>query len=643
MNIGFVLHQFLPGYNSGTEQYVYHLAKRFRQRGDEVKVFTFEPNTEGIPPYTEVRRDTFEDIPVTRFLGWMGHFPNIILSQYYNPFFGKLFADFLRDEKIELVHSFQNQRLTVSVIEESYLAGIPCVVNLMDFWYICPHIQLLRNNNTLCKGPYDYKECIHCQAPFDATFQSLYPYIYGEHTLPLDAESLYGVRAELLAGSDPYHRVAAAAMRPHLIRNTLALADRLISPSLFLQSVFVENGYDPDRFTLVRYGIDLEPLKTVSKQHGDVLRVGYIGTITAHKGLDTLVESIRMLDGEPRVSLEVHGDMNAFPEFASRVRKLAGHDERIHFHGRFESRDLPRVQSEMDVLVVPSIWYENTPFVILEALASGTPVIASDLGGLSELIDEGKNGLLFKPGDAADLRNKIDSLIKDRSLIEQFDTERAGVRSLDDNVDQFSGLYRELMTKAAAAPGSEKSEEEKPAGKERSMDPDVENLQKRNALLQQQTQHLTSQLFHLITMNSGLMKRLGELEGVMEDQVYLAEHSAAPDDQGIPSDLSPSIRKRLVQAKQIKSILHRRNDQIVELQRQIEAYRANAEFQGAKIKDQDETLKQITRQVEDRQDELRKWVADTERLNRELTRINRFLPIRIWKRLKKMLKGGTPG
>ncbi|MBU0753598.1 MAG: glycosyltransferase, partial [Planctomycetes bacterium] len=348
MKIAFVLHQFLPFYNSGTEQYVYHLAKRLIARGESVQVFSFEPKVDGNPPFTGVMRDSFENIPVTRVSGWMGYFPNIVLSHFYNPFFGNLFGEFLRKEKIELVHSFQNQRLSISVLEQAYLAEIPCVVNLMDFWYLCPHIQLLKNNGTLCNGPFDYKECIRCRAPHDATYQSLYPFLHSAEAPAFQdgwsrpVKDYYAGRIDYLAGSDPFQKVAAMAIRPRFIRETLEKVDALISPSVFLRSMFVKNGYDPDRFTLIRYGIERDALAGIEKVRTPHLRVGFVGTITAHKGLDILVQAVRRIPGNG-LTLEVHGDLKAFPEYAARVQEMAAGDDRIRFHGRFEALELAKV------------------------------------------------------------------------------------------------------------------------------------------------------------------------------------------------------------------------------------------------------------------------------------------------------------
>ncbi|MHC4941743.1 MAG: glycosyltransferase family 4 protein [Planctomycetota bacterium] len=635
MKIAFVLHQFLPHFNSGTEQYVYHLAKKLRNRGEDVKVFCFEPKAEGNPPFTGVMKDTFEDIPVTRVSGWPGYFPNIVLSHYYNPFYGKVFADFLKEEGIELVHSFQNERLSVAVIEEAFLAGIPCLVNLMDFWYLCPHIQLLRSNSILCEGPFDYKECIHCRAPHDSTYQALYPYIYGEEAVPLSREAVAHASIDFLAGSDPYHMTAAMAVRPHFIRRTLGLADLLISPSEFLKSVFVANGYDPQRFALVRYGIELKDLQGITKERTPQLRVGYIGTIVAHKGLDVLVKAFRRITGD-RLSLEVHGDMKAFPEYAAQVEELADGDSRVHFHGRFEAPELAGVLQGIDVLVVPSVWYENTPFVILEALASGTPVIASDLGGLSELIEEGDNGLLFKPGDHEELKKRIESMIEDRSLIENYHAGAASVRSLDDNVDEFLAIYCRSLDDRKEAGRTERE------GKQ-AMDPERPEKTKQAEILERQNHHLMSQLFHLIGMNSGYVRRIGELEGVIDDKMFLAEHGPVAEEAEIPRDLSPSIQRKLLELEQIRAVLERRNIRLAELERQLETYRVNALFQDNRLKDQDDDLKDLNEALAGRDEEIQNFKQRMQSLESEIEQIKKRFLFKVSSGVKGLLKGGSSG
>jgi glycosyltransferase involved in cell wall biosynthesis len=443
MKIAYVLHQFLPFYNAGTEQYVYHLAKNLAGRGEEVRIFCFEPNFERGRPFTGISEDVFDDLTVTRISGYMGFYPNYVLAQYYNPFFGQLFGEFLEEEGIELVHYFQNSYVSVALIEQAFVHGIPQVANLMDFWYLCPNIQLRKTSGELCDGPVSCKACIDCLAPLDSNYQALIPYLYGEQSINLPEGVYENASIDFLASSDPYHRVAAMAVRPHFIRRVLELTDWIISPSAFMKSVFVENGYDPKRIRLARYGIARDRLDGIQKSESAHLRIGYIGTVSRHKGLDILIKAFRELDGED-VSLEVHGDLKGFPAFSKRVQKLSEGEDRIRFHGRFESPELPDVLSSIDVLVVPSVWYENTPFVMLEAIASGTPVLASDLGGLAELVEDGKNGMLFEAGNAEDLREKLEALQNDREVLTRMRPDPSSVRSLDENVDEFLEMYGRL-------------------------------------------------------------------------------------------------------------------------------------------------------------------------------------------------------
>jgi glycosyltransferase involved in cell wall biosynthesis len=608
MKIAFVLHQFLPRYNAGTEQYVYHLAKEFLNRGDEVNVFCFEPNFERNRPFANLRHDRFENIPVTRVSGWMGLFPNYVLAQYYNPFFGKLFADFLREEQIELVHFFQNSYFGVSLVDEAYLAGIPQVVNLMDFWYLCPHVQLLRTTGELCDGPWDYRSCIDCLAPLDDNYKALAPFVHGEEAVPLIPKVYEGANSDFLAGSDPYHRVAAMAVRPHLIRRTLSLVDAIVSPSQFLKSVFVRNGYDPEKIMHVPYGIDLEALQGIERAPASHLRVGYIGTLSAHKGLDILVRAFLNTAGDD-LSLEVHGDLGAFPEFSTHVQNLAREDGRIHFHGRFESSALPDVLRKLDVVVVPSIWYENTPFVILEALASGTPVIASDLGGLSELVEDGINGFLFEAGSAESLGEKILAFKTDRGLVERLRPDPSKARSLKDNVEEFSTLYEQLRSeRGRQAPL--RSEASNPA-MESEMEADNERTVKSQELLDRHIHHLTGQLFHMINLNMGYTRRIKELERAMDDRAFLDGYLGDERGLNLPRDLSPSIQRKLIQLEQLKAILSRKNELVGELDRRLHLYREGAARQ-------EDTLREQNNLIEDQ----RQLVANKTALIQELQEHN---------------------
>ncbi|HIE69618.1 MAG TPA: glycosyltransferase, partial [Planctomycetes bacterium] len=93
---------------------------------------------------------------------------------------------------------------------------------------------------------------------------------------------------------------------------------------------------------------------------------------------------------------------------------------RITVDGPFDREELAQALAQIDVLVVPSTWHENAPFVVLEARAAGLPVIASRFGGLIEVVDDGIDGELFTPGNAADLAKRLQRLVDEPERLARY-------------------------------------------------------------------------------------------------------------------------------------------------------------------------------------------------------------------------------
>jgi glycosyltransferase involved in cell wall biosynthesis len=209
--------------------------------------------------------------------------------------------------------------------------------------------------------------------------------------------------------------------------------------------MFVRNGYPAERIEVLSYGVDtgrLAGAQRVERAAGDPLRLAFFGSIAEYKGTDVLVEAV--LASNANVTLSIHGRTTDFPEFGPALVELASHDPRIRFPGPFRREDLGKVLAQVDALVVPSRWYENTPFVILEAFAAGVPVIASDLGGISEVVIDGVNGDLFPAGDASALRGRIERLAAEPDRIQRYRAALPHVKTTRENVDEIATIYREL-------------------------------------------------------------------------------------------------------------------------------------------------------------------------------------------------------
>ena len=145
------------------------------------------------------------------------------------------------------------------------------------------------------------------------------------------------------------------------------------------------------------------------------------------------------------LELHIHGDLGADAAYARRIRQIAGDDRRIFLHGRFDNTQVASILSRVDVVVVPSTCYENSPLVILEARASGTPLVVAALGGMPELVENGVNGLHCRPADAADLARKLQRLIDEPGLLPRL---RAGVvrpRSVEDEMLHLTAIDDRLV------------------------------------------------------------------------------------------------------------------------------------------------------------------------------------------------------
>jgi len=253
----------------------------------------------------------------------------------------------------------------------------------------------------------------------------------------------------------PARRAHALVSRKEQMFAALRSASAVIAPSRFLRSMFEAQGFPAGAIRHLPYGLDLTRLQSMpasrkrGRRRADPLTVGYVGSISRHKGVHLAIQAV-LASGRDDVRLSIHGGLDSHPDYSEELKALAAGDPRIAFRGRFESNELGGVLAQLDVLAVPSLWYENTPFSMLEALHFGLPVLASDLGGLAEVVQHEKNGLLFKAGDVAALAAHIGRLAADRSLLQSL-AAGAHVPDVAVDVGALSQLYAELVPTRAGA------------------------------------------------------------------------------------------------------------------------------------------------------------------------------------------------
>jgi len=162
------------------------------------------------------------------------------------------------------------------------------------------------------------------------------------------------------------------------------------------------------------------------------------------------VRAFRRLPTDLPIELRIHGDLAKNPQFGATLRQLVGDHPGITLAGPFERAQLAEVMSGLDVLVAPSTWYENSPVVISEALAAGRPVIATDLGGMRDLVEHEVNGLLFGLADVEGLADALGRFATDPALRERLRRGIKPVRTIDEEVVDLIASYRAAAARAVA-------------------------------------------------------------------------------------------------------------------------------------------------------------------------------------------------
>jgi glycosyltransferase involved in cell wall biosynthesis len=441
MNIVLPVHHFPPRYSAGAELYTFRLARWLQMHGHQVEVVCVEAIDRGGPGELQVVEDSYESVAVWRLVFDMARAGDFRWT-YDNPLLNAWFAAYFRRNRPDIVHCQAGYLIGATPIIAACAAGIPTVLTLHDYWFLCPRITLQRGDGSLCETiPDDPAGCAWCMR-LESRRYRLPDQVSGR---------LVGRVAQAVALGSGRREIADRRAR---LLSALGLLDAVIAPSRFLAEQFAP-FVAPERMHLSRYGLDPAPFVGQRRPAPDAtLRLGFTGQIAPHKGVHLLVEAFRALDPRDRqLELHIYGGLEARPDYVARLRRLVADDARIHFHGRFENARVAEIHGGLDVAVVPSIWYENSPLAIMEAHAAGTPVVTAALGGMAELVRDGADGLHFAPADAADLARQLQRLIDEPELLP---TLRAGVRmprDIGDEMRQLSAIYQRLAPRPAMAVG----------------------------------------------------------------------------------------------------------------------------------------------------------------------------------------------
>lgn len=421
MRILKVIHAWPPEGRGGTEAHAAQAAQALSARGHQVGVFT-RTGRPGQPEY-EVTTETAGNIGITRINNTFADswsFPWMYKNQRIHEAFEREVEEF----KPDLVHIHHLTNLSTTIVEAVKSRGLPCVMTLHDFWMICPRGQRMMADLHLCED-LDRTRCYGCLG-------GMWPHIFDDQdSEPVIVNDRSELSPQVLAEWDRH------------MAYVMNLCDLLVTPSAFHRERMLEVPIAPERVISLPHGMDHAPFASQPREVGPVKRIGFIGSVIPVKGVHVLIEAFRTL-GRPDIHLDIHGEIQRFHEdegYEARLRDQARGASNIHFHGGYDAEDVPRLLAGIDILVVPSLWWETFCLTIREGLLAGIPVVASDLGAMREALDGEQDGVFFRPGDAGDLAEKLAELIDDDARRARFMNRGASVKALADYVEELEDVY----------------------------------------------------------------------------------------------------------------------------------------------------------------------------------------------------------
>ncbi len=349
------------------------------------------------------------------------------------------------------VHNLLNLSFELPALARA--RGIAVAATLHDYTLVCPSggQRVHRDESHVCHV-IDPARCARCfpASPFHAQLR------YGQLARRAPAHALGRLASAMRQRWRPAPTTAAGAAlgrtgagdidaaaierRLAAARRAFANFDVAVAPSASLAREYAALGFPPDRWSSPTTGLPRWPRPRATADPDGRLRIGFVGTLVWHKGADVLIDAAARLPGD-RVDVRDLRRPRGLPGIRGRARSNGRAGLPVRFLGRFEHERAEAIFAQIDVLVVASRWLENSPLVIHEAFMAGVPVVGSAIGGIVDLLDHGRHGVLVPPDDPDALAAALRELIDAPSRLEALARIAPPVKSIDQDAEEWRQRY----------------------------------------------------------------------------------------------------------------------------------------------------------------------------------------------------------
>lgn len=438
------IHDFLPRHQAGSEIYVFELTHELSKRHDVFVVTAeYDPST----PHGTIRWRSHEGLPVIEVMNnW--EFDDFD-DTYSSPRLNRQLGHVLDATRPDVLHVHNLLNLSFDLPRLARERGTPSVATLHDYTLVCASGgQRVHAAESHVCDVIETERCGRCfsTSPFHAQLAAgrLTRRGVGARVLKAAAgiQRLFPALADAAAGYMTGGTISSADMQRRLAyaRHVFDQVDLFVAPSAALAGEYVRLGLDERRIQVSDYGFRSLPLAPRVERRP--LTFGFVGTLVWHKGAHVFIDALKHLDGD--FQAVVFGDHDVSAQYSSELRRSAA-GLPIRFPGAFRREAVASTYASIDVLVVPSLWPENSPLVIHEAFMHGAAVVAARMGGIPELITDGVNGFLYEPFRTDDLRDRLQRFVDDPSLADRMAARAPAVKTIADDAGEWERRYQALV------------------------------------------------------------------------------------------------------------------------------------------------------------------------------------------------------
>lgn len=396
MKIMYIIDQYKPECYSGAIKFAENIINHFSKE-NEVILISYSQNTNSnMKNFSQIQywKEYVDGISCIKFIL---NNSNYINYELYNDEIYKFALELIKENGPDIIH-FCHPRRVASFIKAAIDLKQKYIITSTDSFLVCPNLFLFTKDSEIC---------------------------YARHRHEICSEKCH-------------YSSKIIAHNKKIVSQYVSNAFALITPSQFQGKIY-EEYFDIKCVTVNHGNVSSNKKLKPNRYPKDKLQFCFTANSEAHKGLIVAIAAFNSLPKEINAELYVYGYCD------DSIRISSG--SKVIFKGRYSNSNVSEILNNADAVICPSIWYENYPFTITEAFANGVPVIATNEGGMKELVKNCINGFTFEIGDYNHLAQIIKFLYFNQNIFEQLrkNIYQQNIKSIEDEMKEYNNIYHRCL------------------------------------------------------------------------------------------------------------------------------------------------------------------------------------------------------